>query len=404
MFYWVNKKTLPSASVILTMPIKDVDNFFINKNCNEWAKLVKESGITYIENLNSFFKLCYVLGVFSESTSTRDKAVDFIKENIIGKLNGEIIHSKFDGFVLDNGFNKDYADFFIKYYNTKDFMIYKEEDEWGDEEEIDLIAASYNNFKNVKKIYPNRVLNTNRRADLLLPEHVINAINTVEYEDVEEDNEEFAKVVGRYGYTQEQFEILQNWYNKAKHIPKKEMKLFIANDNHEDGITYELLSKQDPRNAILGNITNCCQVLGGAGEDCVEYGMTKPNSGFITFNYKDKIIAQSWVWYDKKNKIVCLDNIEVPHKYLEKINQNKSIKKSFIACLLRIDKCFKEEMNMKGFEVKKVTIGQGYNDIKSILNDEFEIEDEATKLNGYNGYTDADNQYEIKTSNTPKKR
>ena len=27
--------------------------FFINKNCNEWAKLVKESRITYIDDLNS---------------------------------------------------------------------------------------------------------------------------------------------------------------------------------------------------------------------------------------------------------------------------------------------------------------------------------------------------------------
>lgn len=400
LYYWLNKKIIPSAPVILTMPIKDIDKFFINKNCNEWAKLVKESRITYIENLNSFFKLCYVLGVFSESASTRDKAVDFIRENIIGRLNGEMIHSKFDGFVLDNGFNKDFADFFMKYYDSKDFMLARDEDD----EVIDLTCAAYNNFKQVKKIYPNRVLNTNRRADLLLPEHVINAISMIEYEDVEEGNEEFAKAVGRYGYSQEQFDILEDWYNQAKRITQKDMKLFIQNDNHEKGITYELLSKQDPRNAVLGNITNCCQVLGGAGEECVEYGMTKPNSGFITFNYKDKIIAQAWVWYDEKNKIVCLDNIEVPHKYLEKINQNKIIQQSFIDCLLRLEKGFKEEMNKHGLKVEKVTIGKGYNDIKNILNDKFEIEKVSRKLYGYSGYSDASTQYEIKYINKTKKR
>ena len=63
------------------------------------------------------------------------------------------LKGKFDGFDLNNGFNEEYAEFFIKYYNHKDFMIDVDEDEWGDEEEIDLIAASYNNFKNVKKIY-----------------------------------------------------------------------------------------------------------------------------------------------------------------------------------------------------------------------------------------------------------
>ena len=47
----------------------------------------------------------------------------------------------------------------------------------------------------------------------------------------------------------------------------------------------------DPMCAVLGNIRNCCQVLGGAGESCVKYGMTRPNSRFITLNYKGKIIG-----------------------------------------------------------------------------------------------------------------
>jgi len=400
LYYWLNKKIIPSPSVILTMPIKDIDKFFVNKNCNEWAKLVKESGITNIESLNSFFKLCYVLGVFSESTSVRDKAVNFIRENIFDRLNGEMIHSKFDGFDLENGFNVDYAEFFMKYYNANDFMLSSDEDD----EVIDLTCASYNNFKQVKKVYPNRVLNTNRRADLLLPEHVINAISMVEYEDVDEGNEEFATLIGRYGYTQEQFEILQEWYNKSKSIKNSEMRLFVNEDNEKKGIIYKLLDKNDPTSAVLGNITNCCQVIDGAGEECVKYGMTKPNSGFITFNHKDKIIGQSWVWYDEENKVVCLDNIEVPRKYLGKINDNKQIKESFIRCLLRVEENFKKEMETRGFEVNKVTIGKGYNDIQNVLKDEFVTVDSSTKLHGYTGYSDASNQYEIRKSDNNKRR
>ena len=401
LYYWGNKRYVPGFLVLMHMPLDDIDKFYLNDNGHIWSKLLKDSRITLTGDKTSFFKLCYVLGVFSESTKVRDRAVNFLNEKIINKLDGSQIHSKFDGFDLSNGFNEEYAEFFIKYYNDKDFMIDIDEDEWGDEEETDLMAASYNNFKNVKKIYPNKTLHTNREADLLLPEHVMNACRTIEYMDVDSDNELFALTVGRYGYTQEQFETLQDWYNKGK-INK--MKLFIAKDYEENGITYNLLRREDPLNAVLGNITNCCQVLGGLGQSCVEYGMTMPNSGFITFNYNDKIIGQSWVWYDEKSKTICLDNIEIPHRYLEKINQNEIIQKSFIDCLLRVKKSFIEEMNSRGLEVKKVTIGQGYNDIKEILSKTFSISTTHCYLSDYNGYSDAASQYEISNINRNNKR
>jgi len=390
LYYWSKKRFIPSNIVIENMPTDDIDKFYINKNGQEWQKLINSCvNVNSEESKASFFKLCYVLGVFSESTSVRDRAVNFLNKKIVNVLNGHAIHARFDGFDLSNGFNEEYAEFFIKYYEDDNFMIF--DDGYDD---VDLICASYNNFKNVKKIYPNKTLHTNREADLLLPEHVMNSVRFTEYDDVDKGNEKFALTVGRYGYTQEQFEELQNWYNKGKSI--KDMKLFINEDKEERGITYKLLDKTDSLNAVLGNITNCCQVIGGAGASCVEYGMTMPNSGFITFNYKDKIIGQSWVWYDEKSKTICLDNIEIPHKYLEKINKNKDIQKSFIDCLLRIEKNFKEEMNKKGLKVNKVTIGEGYNDIKGLLDKNFILIKGSRCLSDYGGYSDASSQYEIK--------
>jgi len=401
LYYWSKKKFVPGLPVIMNMPLQDVDKFYINNNGFEWSKLVKKSNInssSHYYNINSFFKLCYVLGVFSESTSIRDRAVKFLNDKIINKLDGDQIHSKFDGFHLDNGFNKEYAEFFIKYYNDKDFMIC--EDEYG--EDIDLMAASYNNFKNVKEVYPNKTLHTNREADLLLPEHVINAVRLVQYDDVDFENKEFALEIGKYGYTQKQFEVLQEWYNIGKYLKEKE--LFIEKDNEKKGITYKLLEKNDPMCAVLGNITNCCQVLGGAGSSCVEYGMTKPNSGFITFNYKDRIIGQAWVWYDEESNTVCLDNIEVPHKYLEKIEHNKTIQKSFIECLLRIEESFKKEMNRRGLKVDLVTIGKGCNDLERTLNQNFELLKYHNFLSGYGGYSDASTSYIISKIEKNKKR
>ena len=389
LYYWLNKKFIPQPVVFNNMPTKDIDNFFINNNCLEWNKLIKERKIISDDCKASFFKLCYVLGVFDESTKIRDRAVKFIKENIITNMDERDIHSKFDGFDLDNGYNNDFAEFYMKYYEKDNFLI--TEDECGDE--IDLTAACYNNFNNVKKFYPNKTIHTNREADLLLPIHVMNAVRMVEYVNVDEGNEEFSKFVGRYGYSQEKFEKLQKWYNEGKNI--KQMKLFINNDIEERGIKYELLRKDNSLCAVLGNITNCCQVVGGQGESCVKYGMTKPNSGFITFNYNERIIGQAWVWYDEESKTICLDNIEVPRKHLDKIEHNKEIQDNFIACLLRIEENFKKEMNDKGFEVNRVTIGQGYNDIKKILDNNFELICNNRKLKGYSGYSDAYNQYVI---------
>ena len=52
----------------------------------------------------------------------------------------------------------------------------------------------------------------------------------------------------------------------------------------------------------------------------------------------------------------------------------------------------------------KVTIGEGYNDVKAILNSTFSLSDKACKLSDYSGYSDASSQYEIKTLNITKKR
>lgn len=399
LYYWNKKRYVPSFSVIKNMPIKDIDKFYVNDNSHVWEKLVKGAKLSTSEGVGSFFKLCYVLGVFSESTSVRDRAVEFLNKNVIGVLYEFAIHSKFDGFDLSNGFNEEYAEFFMKYYNNLDFMIYTDEYD----NEVDLMAASYNNFNNVRKMYPNKTLHTNRKVDKLLPIHVMNAVRRVYYYNVNSGSENLALIVGAYGYSQEQFEKIQSFYNISKNIDINKMRLFIKADGEEEGIRYELLSKSNPLNAVLGNITNCCQIIGGVGESCVEYGMTKPNSGFITFNYKDKIIGQAWVWYDEASGTICLDNIEVPHKYIEKIALNKKIQKSFVECLLRLKQNFESEMNRKGFEVRKVTIGQGYNDLKFILDKYFELVEFDDVLSDYNGYSDANKQYEISLREKDKK-
>lgn len=72
-----------------------------------------------------------------------------------------------------------------------------------------------------------------------------------------------------------------------------------------------VLPKGDHRNLTMGDITGCCQRIGGAGEDvCIE-GWTDPYSINVVFGNRktDEFYAHTWVWQTAQGDIV-LDSIE----------------------------------------------------------------------------------------------
>lgn len=61
------------------------------------------------------------------------------------------------------------------------------------------------------------------------------------------------------------------------------------------GYCLKKLDPKDPRAAILGKFTSCCQSLGEQGEMCAIHGITHPASGFyVLFDNKGRIKAQTW--------------------------------------------------------------------------------------------------------------
>ena len=195
---------------------------------------------------------------------------------------------------------------------------------------------------------------------------------------------ELAKVVGRYGYSQEQFETLQRWFEKGI---QKGSNLSAFPDNPKGKIKFELLKKDNPLGAVLGNITNCCQRIDDAGESCVEHGMSDPNGGFVVFKYENRIIGQAWVWYNKSMEKLCFDNIEIPNSAKDLVKKNG---KEFKDCLTRAAKSISESMTKAGHKVSLVTMGKGYNDLLETIS---EGEFSKIKNNLYGGapegrYTD----------------
>lgn len=78
------------------------------------------------------------------------------------------------------------------------------------------------------------------------------------------------------------------------------------------------INPQDPRAAILGKMTSCCQSLGDlqGGEEPTIYGITDARSGFYvlckrgaSIDIPDKIVAQGLAWRSEKGHII-IDSVE----------------------------------------------------------------------------------------------
>ncbi|MBQ8749238.1 MAG: leucine-rich repeat domain-containing protein [Clostridia bacterium] len=398
--YLFNKyKHVPHKAIVINLPIDCIDSFYKNNNAKNLQEILKHAKTQKKHNLKSLLIISKALGVFSDNGAESKKATEFIINEILSKYDENKIHSLFAGFDEKVKYNNEFAKFFMTYFkDDPDFMVYKDDNGL----EKNYLSASFNNFAKIQQKYPLKKVITRQNTERLTPQIVKKVLMQTAYENVDERAKGLAEVVSGYGYSQELYNKMEKWYLKGLSLQEQILKADIdvlldsaENEIGENAVTYELLSKANPLSAVLGDITNCCQILDGAGESCLEYGMTMPNSSFLVFRYKEKLIAQAWVWYDEKTKQVTLDNIEVPNKIIREIENNAHLQQEFINCLFRFNDAVKNAMNKQAVLVEKVTIGVGYNDINKLLRKNFSLVDKPKRLSMYNGYTDASEQYEI---------
>ena len=365
------KKTfIPAKPIYANTPKELIKNFYDYSKLwaevlNDYAKFVnKKSEEILYEVKADFYKVCLISGLFSNDYHERMRAKDFIQTKIIGKFSEVGLHERFSGLnTIENGYDPDFAKFLIKNFGPY-FLIL---DDYEFEIHRNLISKAYNNFSEIKKAYPNKVISTNTINDRLTEKDVYSFVLTKTYDSIKtKEEEKLAEYCSRYGYTQNQFNSLKLWMNEGIKIREEgKENLFCKEDSvkSQNKITYRFLEKGDPLGAILGEITNCCQSINNVGESCCKHGLSNPNGGFVVFELNNKIIGQSWVWYDERSKKICLDNIEIPRS--AKYNATKT-ESDFIGCLKRLSEGFKTEMANKGKEVSIVSMGKGYNDILEV--------------------------------------
>ncbi len=418
-------KFIPPDYTLQTFPESEIEKYFVNNNSGRWAKLVKTVGFDKLEGIEKtntlidLMKIYYAIGGFSENQGESEKAYDYIlnyvariEETPFPDIIGSEIHLKFSRLNLNGPYNKTFAQFFMKYY--KDNPNFMRLTISGDYRPKDYLCQAHNNFNAILKNYPNRVVNGNEERSLLTPEFVAEHSSFVEYKDVEKGNEELALLIGRYGYIQDQFEHIQDVYEEAKKIKDKYV-IISDKSNESDPVQFRVLEKDDPLGFILGDITNCCQHIGGVGESCVDDGYQNPNAGFLVFEEKvldengttneTRILGQAFVWYDPVTKTVCYDNIEIPTKVLDELRKNGKHEGKTLtsdALMNAVEKSAESimlAMNRNGVKVERVTTGKGYNDLQRELSAKFKCENDPKAIHrNYNCYSDAKSaQYIIKT-------
>lgn len=106
--------------------------------------------------------------------------------------------------------------------------------------------------------------------------------------------------------------LLMNPHDNSSYIP--EVHIDGEALGHKNFVLKKL-NPADPRAALLGKFTSCCQSLTDEGAACVKYGIMSERSGFYVLSTIDpttkneRIVAQCWAWRGKNNSIV-FDSVE----------------------------------------------------------------------------------------------
>ncbi len=107
-----------------------------------------------------------------------------------------------------------------------------------------------------------------------------------------------------------QFETIKEHIAEAK---PKDKRMFELNWVHPSGLKFEVMGYLDPAAFSIGAETNCCQRIGGVGEDAAIDSFINPTASVLTVSYDGRLISQSYfhiVSVPPDGMGVILDNIE----------------------------------------------------------------------------------------------
>ncbi len=312
----------------------------------------------------------YTLTINTQSCPNSAQAIRTILGNyqVLPILTPDKAHQLFGGFEL-----KYDADF-------REFLLANMEKVLNNPEYASLVASVQRQFSDIKAINSNRALTW---------ELAISYVQTNKFTSVNVGNERVAEISAIAGYSQADFNTLQQIYNYGKQrtfssIPRIEQSAEKTSGKY----TYETLRLDDPLAMAIGTLTDCCQELNNCAEVCMEHSMVDKNGRvFVIKDEQGNIVAQSWVWRNKD--VLCFDNIEIPDKAFTRATKEhpelgrkgftdevfEIYKQAAHDLIVEDEKIYKEllengkitQEQYDGLRLGKVTVGLGYNDIAESL-------------------------------------
>ena len=312
----------------------------------------------------------YKLTINTQSCPKSAQAIRGVLEKFreVPMLTPDKAHQLFGGFEL-----KYDADF-------REFLLANMEKVLNNTEYVSFVASVQRQFSDIKSINSNRALTW---------ELAISYVQTNKFTSVNVGNERVAEISAIAGYSQSDFNTLQQIYNYGKQrtfssIPRIEQSAEKTSGKY----TYETLRLDDPLAMAIGTLTDCCQELNNCAEVCMEHSMVDKNGRvFVIKDEQGNIVAQSWIWRNKD--VLCFDNIEIPDKAFARATKEHPElgRKGFTDEVFEIykqaahdliaedEKVYKEllengkitQEQYDGLRLGKVTVGLGYNDIAESL-------------------------------------
>lgn len=340
---------LPSFVVTKNMPLKEIKNFYINGNDKRYGKLIQQSGYKEFLEQEGLFKIAYLLGLFDSSANVSEKAYNFIASEMLSKnLPSDQLHKLYGHAHIYNGFNKNFAEFFMIHYKENPHCF---ENEYG----VDLTLNIYYQFDKILKYRSEKEIKTNTNRNRLMPSDVIGYLSDPAYiYNFPREYTEFIREICKYSSISSSIEANEfcKLYEEAKLAEIRENTIPIISGK-VDGVEYRILKKTDVEAFVVGSRTNCCFNLNGASRSSFIDSLMG-DSRVVVFEGKNSYI-QGWVWYDEDNQFLCIDNLE---GYLQRFSSESGF--DLMKLIITFANEIRNEMNKNGIPCKKVNLGLRY--------------------------------------------
>ncbi len=344
------RQFLPSLAVIRSMPVENISNFYINNNNKRYGEIIEKGGYTTKEEQIGIFKLAYILGLFSESENESKTAEMYIKNYIISRVNKENIYNLYGTIELFTELNREFAEFFM-IHHSKNVHCFEGLD--GQ----DKAGQIYLKFKQILANRMEKKIKTTTNRERLMPDDAINMLeDTCFLLNIDSKYKEYVDVISKYTSERDAILWIIEQLESTKLIPQEVITIPNIIDDSNSSCKFRLLKKGDPEIAITGLKTNCCFKYGGVAQHSLMHAITNPDSSVVVFE-SEKGYAQGWIWYDEKNQVLVIDNIE---GVCESDIGSKKTYNTFIQAVFRFADQILKEMNIQGNICSSVNLGMGW--------------------------------------------